>query len=177
MIGAAAPDFSLPDTGGKTHALSQYHGKYVVLEWTNPDCPFVRKHYGSGNMQSLQKTYRAKGVVWLTIDSSAPGKQGNYSADELAKWDKSQGAAPTAVLLDTDGRAGREFGAKATPHMFVINPKGELIYEGAIDSIASADKEDIQKATNYVKAALDEAMAGKPVTTAQTRAYGCGIKY
>ena len=174
---STAPDFSLPDTSGKTHSLSEYHGKYVVLEWLNPDCPFVRKHYESGNMPSLQKTYTAKGVVWLSIDSSAPGNQGNYSPADLAKWEKEKDAAATAVLLDPDGRVGREFGAKATPHMFVIDPNGKLIYSGAIDSIASTDKSDIAKATNYVKAALDESMAGKTVTTPATRAYGCGVKY
>jgi len=175
--GTTAPDFSLPDTSGKTHSLSEYHGKYVVLEWINPDCPFVRKHYESGNMPSLQKTYTGKGVVWLSIDSSAPGNQGNYPPADLAKWEKDKDAAATAVLLDPDGRVGREYGAKATPGMFVINPDGKLIYQGAIDSIASTDKSDIAKATNYVKAALDESMAGKTVTTPQTRAYGCGVKY
>ena len=175
--GTTAPDFSLPDTSGKTHSLSEYHGKYVVLEWINPECPFVRKHYDSGNMQSLQKSFTAKGVVWLSIDSSAPGKPGNYSPTDLASWEKGQGAAATAVLLDPAGKVGREYGAKATPNMYVIDPKGNLIYQGAIDSIASDDQSDIAKATNYVKAALDESMAGKAVTTPQTRAYGCGIKY
>ena len=175
--GSSAPDFTLPDTSGKTHSLADYKGKYVVLEWVNPDCPFVRKHYESGNMPSLQKTYTDKGVVWLSIDSSAPGKQGNYPPADLAAWEKEKGAAATAVLLDPDGKVGREYGAKTTPHMFVIDPKGSLIYEGAIDSIASPDKSDIPKATNYVKAALDESMAGKSVTTPQTRSYGCAVKY
>ncbi len=175
--GSTAPDFTLPDTAGKTHSLSEYHGKYVVLEWVNPDCPFVKKHYESGNMPSLQRTYTDKGVVWLSIDSSASGKPGNYSPADLASWEKDKGAAATAVLLDPDGKVGREYGAKSTPDMYVIDPKGMLIYEGAIDSIASDDKDDIAKATNYVKAALDESMAGKPVTVPTSRAYGCSVKY
>jgi peroxiredoxin len=175
--GTTAPDFTLPDTAGKTHSLADYKGKYVVLEWFSPDCPFVKKNYDSGNMQSLQRSYTDKGVVWLSIDSSASGKPGNYPPAELASWEKTEAAAATAVLLDTDGKVGREYTAKTTPDMYVIDPKGMLVYEGAIDSIPSDDKDDIAKATNYVKAALDEAMAGKPVTTPNSRPYGCGIKY
>ncbi len=176
-ISRKAPDFSLPDTQGKTVALSQYKGKFVVLEWTNPDCPIVHKHYDSGNMQKLQKEYTAKGVVWLAIDSSAPGKQGNYPPAELGQIMKARAASPTAILLDPAGSVGREYGAKTTPDMYIIDPKGNLIYEGAIDSISSADQSDIPKATNYVKAALDEALAGKTVTTPVTQPYGCAVHY
>ncbi len=175
--GSPAPDFSIPDTAGKARGLSEFKGKYVVLEWANPDCPFVKKHYESGNIPGLQHFYTGKGVVWLTIDSSAPGKQGNYPPPDLDKWAKAKNAAATAILLDGDGRVGRQYGAKTTPDMFVINPQGKLIYEGAIDSIASTDTADISKATNYVKAALDQAMAGQQVSTATTKSYGCAIKY
>ena len=176
-IGEPAPEISATDTNGKTHTLAQYKGKYVVLEWTNPDCPFVRKHYDSGNMQKLQKEYTAKGVVWLSINSSAPGKQGSYPPEKWNEIMKQKDAAPTAMLLDPNGKAGRAYGAKTTPQLVVINPEGAVIYEGAIDSIASANPSDIPKATNYVKASLDEAMAGKPVTTATSKPYGCGVKY
>ena len=176
-IGAEAPDFKLPDTGGKEQALSEYKGKYVVLEWTNPECPFVKKHYGSDNMQKLQAEYIKKGAVWLSIDSSAPGKEGYLTADQGKAWLKQVDAKPTALLLDPDGKVGKLYGAKASPHMYIINPEGKLLYAGAIDSIPSADKADIAKATNYVQTGLDEAMAGKPLTTSSTKAYGCGIKY
>jgi hypothetical protein len=176
-IGKKAPDFSLPDTQGKTHTLSEYRGKFVVLEWTNPDCPIVHKHYDSGNMQKLQKEYTAKGVVWLSIDSSAPGNQGNYPPAQLDSIMKSRNAAPTAILLDPAGSTGHEYDAKTTPDMYIIDPKGNLIYDGAIDSIPSADPADISKATNYVQAALDEALAGKQVTTTSTRPYGCAVHY
>jgi peroxiredoxin len=176
-IGSPAPDISATDTNGKTQTLSQYKGKYVVLEWTNPDCPFVHKHYDSGNMQKLQKDYTSKGVVWLSINSSASGKQGNYSPEQWNELVKEKGAAPTAVLLDPDGKIGKTYGAKTTPHIFIINPEGKLVYEGGIDSIASPDQSDIQKATNYVKVALDESMSGKPVTTPTSKPYGCSVKY
>ena len=153
-IGGKAPDFSLTDTNGKTQTLSQYKGRYVVLEWTNPDCPFVHKHYDSGNMQKLQKEFTAKGVVWLSINSSAEGKQGSYTPDQWNQIIKERHATPTAILLDKGGTVGTAYGAKTTPHMFVINPDGNLIYDGAIDSIASPDQADIPKATNYVQAAL-----------------------
>ena len=177
-IGSKAPDFSLPDSKGAKQSLSEYKGKFVVLEWTNPDCPFVMKHYvKSHNMQDLQKEYTGKGVVWLSINSSAPGKQGNYPPAELNKILETRGASPTALLLDPDGAVGKLYGAKTTPHMFVINPEGSLIYEGAIDDKATPDVEDILSAKNYVKAALDEAMAGKPVTNASSQSYGCSVKY
>lgn len=176
-IGEPAPAFSLAGSDGKSHALSDYKGKYVVLEWTNDGCPFVRKHYGSGNMQSLQKEETGKGVTWLSIVSSAPGKEGYADAAKATELTKARKAAPTVVLLDPAGEAGHAYGARTTPHMFVIAPDGTLIYMGGIDSIASADVEDIAKATPYVKVALAEAMAGKPVTNAVTKPYGCSVKY
>ena len=177
VVGQPAPDFSLRDTNGKTNRLSDFKGKYVVLEWSNYDCPFVKKHYNSGNMQKLQKTYTEKGAIWLTINSSAAGKQGNYPADKWNEMVKEKGAAPTAVLLDPDGTVGKMYGAKTTPSMFVINPAGSLIYMGAIDDKASFAPEDIKTARNYVQMALDAAMAGKPVETSSTQSYGCSVKY
>jgi peroxiredoxin len=176
-IGQPAPDFSLPDTNGHTHQLSQYKGKYVVLEWYQPDCPFVRKHYGSGNMQALQKEFTAKGVVWLSIDSSAPGQEGNYPADKLNQIASTQGAARTALLLDPDGKVGHEYGAKTTPDMYIINPQGKLIYEGAIDNKPTTQVADLKVATNYVKVALDSSMSGTNVSQTVTRPYGCSVKY
>ena len=176
-VGSAAPDFSLTDASGKTHSLDEYKGKYVVLEWTNPGCPFVKKHYDSGNMPKLQQEYTAKGVVWLSIDSSAPGTQGYLAGDDAKKAAESEYKASSALLLDHDGKVGHLYGATNTPDMFVIDPEGKLIYEGAIDSIASADQADISKATNYVATGLDEAMAGKPVVKAVSKPYGCGVKY
>ncbi len=176
-VGSAAPNVSVTDSKGKTHSLSEYKGKYVVLEWFNPDCPFVKKHYGSGNMQKLQQEFTAKGVVWLTIDSSAPGTEGNLTPEQANKTVADWKAHSTAFLLDADGQAGRAYGAKNTPHMFVVNPKGKVIYEGAIDSKATPNPADIPSSTNYVKAALDESMAGKPVSTPSSRPYGCSVKY
>ena len=176
-LGAAAPDFTGQGADGKTYHLSDFKGKYVVLEWHNQGCPFVKKHYGPGNMQRLQKEWTAKGVVWLKILSSHGGKQGSVSAaDELA-FNKEQGASPTASLMDAQGDIARAYQAKTTPHMFVIDPKGNLIYNGAIDDKATADPADTKTAHNYVAAALTESMAGKPVTTPSTRPYGCGVKY
>jgi len=172
-----AADFTLVDTYGTTHRLSDYHGKYVVLEWLNYDCPFVRKHYGSGNMQRLQKKYTEKGVVWLSIVSSAPGKQGHFPPDEMNNRTAQHGGAQTAVLLDTDGVVGRRYSARTTPHMFVIDPTGHRIYEGAIDDKPTTDTEDIDTATNFVGQALDQAMAGEPVTVTARRPYGCAVKY
>ena len=176
-VGAAAPNFSLPDSAGKTDTLSEYKGKYVVLEWTNPECPFVRKHYESDNMQKLQTEYVKKGVVWLTIDSSAPGEQGYLDGNSAKKAKDDKYAADSALLLDPDGKVGHLYEARNTPQMFIIDPEGKLIYSGAIDSIASADKADLAKATNYVRAALDEALAGKAVTHTQSKPYGCSVKY
>ena len=175
--GAVAPEISVTDSNGKTHTVSQYRGKTVVLEWFNPGCPFVVKHYGSGNMQKLQEEWTAKGVVWLTIDSSAPFRQGHLTPEEANAKINEWKMKPTALLLDPDGKAGKTYGAKTTPHMFVISPDGKVIYQGAIDSKASTKPEDIAGSTNYVKAALDESLAGKNVTTASTRPYGCTVKY
>ena len=176
-VGTTAPDFSLTDSKGKTQSVSQYKGKYVVLEWFNPGCPFVQKHYGSGNMQKLQEEFTGKGVVWLTIDSSAPGLQGNLTAEQanakMTEWKTKQ----TALVLDPDGKAGRSYGARNTPHMFVINPEGKIVYEGAIDSKPSSNASDISSSTNYVKVALEESLAGKTVSNANTKPYGCSVKY
>jgi peroxiredoxin len=176
-VGSAAPDFSVSDSKGKTQSVSQYKGKYVVLEWFNPECPFVKKHYGGGNMQKLQEEFTGKGVVWLSIDSSAPGKEGNLTAEQAEKKISEWKTHQTALLLDSEGAAGKAYGAKNTPHMFVINPEGKIIYEGAIDSKATPNPADIPGATNYVKAALNEALAGKQVTTSVSKPYGCSVKY
>lgn len=176
-VGQAAPDFSLPDTMGNIHKLSGYKGKFVVLEWANHDCPFVRKHYDSANMQRLQKGYTGKDVVWLTIGSSAPGTQGHFPPETWNQLTQKKNASPTAVLLDPEGKVGRLYGAQTTPHMYVISPEGKLLYQGAIDNIPSADPDDIPRAKNYVASALNEAMSGKPVTTTSSKAYGCSVKY
>jgi peroxiredoxin len=176
-VGSAAPDFSLTDAKGTAHSLSQYKGKYVVLEWFNPECPFVKKHYGGGNMQKLQDEYTGRGVVWLTIDSNAPGTEGNITAEQALKITASWKTHQTALLLDPEGKAGRAYGAKNTPNMVIINPDGKIAYEGAIDSKATPNPADIPTSTNYVKAALDESLAGKSVTTPQTKPYGCHVTY
>jgi peroxiredoxin len=176
-VGAPAPGFTLKDSNGKTHSLGDFKGKYIVLEWFNPGCPFVQKHYKSDNMQTLQKEFTGKNVVWLTIDSSAPGAQGYLTPEEANKQMQDWKMQSTALLLDPSGKVGHEYGATNTPHMYVINPSGKLIYSGAIDDRPTANPGDIKSATNYVQAALDEAMAGKPVATPNSRAYGCSIKY
>jgi peroxiredoxin len=176
-VGEAAPQFQATDSNGQTHRLSDYRGKFVVLEWHNNGCPYTRKHYESGHMQGLQKQWTNKGVVWLTVISSAPGEQGYVTAAEENDYLKQMNASPTAALLDPKGEVGRLYGAKTTPHMFIINPSGTLIYDGAIDSKATTEREDIQSAKNYVTEALQEAMAGKPVATPTTRPYGCSVKY
>jgi len=176
-VGSAAPDFSVPDTNGKTESLSEYKGKYVVLEWFNPECPFVKKHYGSDNMQKLQAEYTDKGVIWLTIDSNASGTEGNLSADQAKRVMNSWKTRQTALLLDPESKVAKLYGAKNTPNMVVINPDGKIVYEGAIDSKATPNPADIPSSTNYVKNALDESLAGKPVSNAQTKPYGCSVKY
>lgn len=176
-LGAPAPDFSLPAHDGKTVKLSEQRGRWVVLEWFNKDCPFVRKHYGSKNMQGLQAKYAKKGVKWYAIISSKPGKQGHMTAGEAKAEHKAAGMGATAILLDPKGDAGRAYAAKTTPHMFVIDPKGTLVYMGGIDDAPSADPADIPKSKNLVAAALDEALAGKPVTTGSSKPYGCSVKY
>jgi peroxiredoxin len=176
-IGSVAPDFSLADAKEATHSLLQYKGKYVVLEWFNPKCPFVKKHYESGNMQKLQEEFTSKGVVWLTINSSAPGTWGNLVPEQaerkMAEWKTHQ----TALLLDPEGKAGRAYGAKNTPNMVVISPEGKIVYEGAIDNKATPNPADIPDSINHVKVALDELLAGKPVTTSRTKPYGCAVEY
>ena len=175
--GDPAPEFSLKDSRDNLQKLSSYAGKFVVLEWMNPECPFVKKHYGSGNMQKLQKQYTGKGVIWLSIISSAPGKQGYCTGPQAEANRKDQRADPTAVLLDPSGEIGQKYGAKTTPHIFIINPEGKVIYAGAIDSIRSTRPEDCAKADNYVRETLDAALAGKPVPHPSTQPYGCSVKY
>ena len=177
VSGHTAPNFTLTDTNGRQHSLSDYKGKFVVLEWFEPDCPFVKKHYNSGNMPNLQKQYTSKGVVWLSIDSSAPGEQGNYPPQILKKFMADKGGYPTAVFADADGKVGHLYGAQTTPHMFIIDPQGILIYQGAIDDTPSPDIEDLKTAKNYVSAALDAAMNGKTVAVNTTKSYGCSVKY
>lgn len=176
-VGAAAPAFSLPDAKGKTHSLADYKGKYVVLEWFNPECPFVKKHYDSGNMQKLQEEFSRKGVVWMSIDSSAAGKEGNLSPEQATKQIADWKMNHTTLLLDPAGKAGQAYGAKNTPHMFIVNPDGNVIYQGAIDSKATPNASDIPNSTNYVKTALEESLDGKPVSNASTKPYGCSVKY
>src|SRR5260370_18806089 len=150
-VGSSAPEFSLPDANGKTHSLSQYKGKYVVLEWFNPECPFVKKHYGGGNMQKLQEQYTSKGVIWLTIDSNAPGTEGSLSPEQAEKVANAWKTKQTALLLDSEGKAGRAYAAKNTPNMVIVNPEGKIVYEGAIDSKATPNPGDIPSSTTYVK--------------------------
>jgi peroxiredoxin len=175
--GSPAPDFTLNDQTGAPRKLSDAKGKYVVLEWWNKDCPFVRRHYNAKNMQGLQKKYTEKGVVWYSINSGAEGKEGYLSPKATAKVMKKQGMASTAVLLDPKGEVGRLYGAKTTPHMFVVDPNGNVIYMGAIDDNPSTDIAELKGAHNYVSAALDAAMSGKPVPNPVTKSYGCGVKY
>lgn len=175
--GAAAPDFELPDSKGITHTLSENRGKYIVLEWTNHECPYVKKHYQNGDMQGLQKEFTEKGVVWYSILSSAEGSQGYCTPEEAEALIQSQKEANTAKLLDPAGKVGKLFGAKTTPHMFIIDPEGIVVYQGAIDSIRSASAADVPQAENYVAKALNALMAGEPVVDAKTRPYGCGVKY
>ena len=175
-VGQAAPDFSAVDTAGKTHKLGDFKGKLVVLEWTNPGCPFVVKHY-SGNMQALQKEFTGKGVVWLAINSTEPGSGDFLAPAKLGGWMKEKNGAPTATLMDDSGKIGQTYGAKTTPHMYIVSPQGQLIYAGGIDSVPSARVDDIKTATNYVRQGLTEALAGKPISLASTRPYGCSVKY
>ena len=176
-VGGPAPDFTGTDSHGQTHKLSGYKGKFVVLEWTNNGCPFTQKHYASGNMQSLQKQWTAKGVVWLTILSSAKGQQGYMSAAEENAYIAKVHASPTAAILDSEGTIGHLYAAKTTPQMIVIDPAGTLVYDGAIDDHPTTDVSDIPGSKNYVSAALTEALAGKQVATSYTRPYGCSVKY
>lgn len=176
-VGQPAPDFALPDTSGKPVRLSDFKGKTVVLEWTNPGCPFVRKHYESGNMGATQKLARDQGVVWLSINSTEKASADYLEPPRLAAWLAERQGMASAVLMDEDGRVGRAYDARTTPHMYIVNPQGVLVYAGAIDSIPSARPADIDKATNHVKVALGDIAAGRPLATPVTRAYGCSIKY
>jgi peroxiredoxin len=176
-IGEKAPDFTAKTADGTDVKLADLAGKIVVLEWFNKDCPFVRKHYDSQNMQSLQKKYAEKEVVWLTVNSSAEGMQGHETAEAALKTVETEGAAPAHVVLDAEGTLGKLYGAKSTPHMFVIDKEGTLVYAGAIDDTPSVKADDIKTSKNYVAAALDSVLAGTPVAESSTKAYGCGVKY
>jgi len=175
--GGAAPDFSITDTAGKAVKLSDFKGKFVVLEWTNPECPFVQKHYVSQNMQGLQKEWAAKEVVWLSINSTNQSSSEFKTPQQMSEWMKAKGAAQKATLIDATSAAGKAYSAKTTPHMFVIDPAGKVLYNGAIDDKRSANPADAKTAKNYVRAALTEATTGKPVTVASTTPYGCTVKY
>lgn len=176
-VGKPAPEFALPDLGGKTVKLADLKGKMVVLEWVNPDCPFVKKHYDSANMPNLQKDAAAKNVVWLAINSTNPQSSEFKTPEQMKSWLTSKSAAPQTVLFDRDGRTGHAYNAKTTPHMYIIDREGKLIYAGGIDDKRSTNVDDIKIAKNFVKVALDEALAGKPVTVATSQPYGCTIKY
>ena len=176
-VGKPAPDFTLNDLSGKPVKLSDFRGKHVILEWVNPECPYVRKHYDSDNMQGLQKEFTAKNTVWLAINSTRPSHGDYKSPAELAAWMKQMNAAPSATMLDPDGKVGRAYDARTTPHMYVIDPKGQLAYAGAIDDKRSTNPADIKTSKNHLRVAMGEALAGKPVSTASTTAYGCTIKY
>lgn len=176
-VGQAAPAFSAVDAGGKPVSLADFQGKTVVLEWVNPECPYVRKHYDSANMQATQKAATGKGVVWLSVNSTHPSHYDFKKPAEMNAWMQKQGAVPSATLMDREGRIGRAYGARTTPHMYVIDAKGTLVYAGGIDDRPSANPADVKGAKNYVNAALGDVLAGKPVAQPVTRAYGCSVKY
>ena len=176
-LGAPAPNFTLTDSNGKAISLADFKGKTVVLEWTNHECPYVRKHYGGNNMQALQKKWTGQGIVWLTLISSQPGAQGFVHGLEANKLTEERGAAPTAVLLDPRGGVGRSYGAQVTPHMYVVTGDGTLVYMGGIDDKPTTRLEDLKTAKNFVDAALSEVLEGKVVSIKTSRAYGCTIKY
>jgi thioredoxin-related protein len=176
-VGQPAPDFTLQDASGKTVKLSDYRGKHVVLEWTNPGCPYVRKHYDSGNMPATQKEAVDKGVVWLSINSTEKSSYDYREPAKLVAWMNERKSRPSAVLMDEEGAAGKAYGARTTPHMYMVDPQGKLVYAGGIDSIPSSNPDDIKKAVNYVRQGLNEALAGKPISASTTRPYGCSIKY
>lgn len=177
VVGQPAPNFTATDTSGKAVSLADFKGKHVVLEWVNPGCPYVQKHYNAQNMQGTQKEAAAKGVVWLTVNSTSQDAGDYKSPAAMAQWMAGQKAAATATLMDADGKVGRAYGARTTPHMYIVDPKGTLVYAGGIDSKATSNPADIATATNHVKVALNEAVAGKPISQATTRPYGCSIKY
>jgi peroxiredoxin len=176
-LGQPAPAFRLTDLDGQAHALADCAGKYVVLEWTNYECPFVQKHYRSGNLQAMQKDYAAKGVLWFSVNSSAPGKQGHYTVAEWQGRAAEMKNASTAILLDPEGSVGKAYGAKTTPHCFIIDPKGTLVYMGAVDDKPSTSTADVANALNYVREVLDAGLAGTPLAPKATVPYGCGVKY
>jgi peroxiredoxin len=176
-VGQPAPDFTLKDASGRQVQLRDFRGKYVVLEWTNPGCPYVRKHYNSGNMPATQKDAVDKGVVWLSINSTEKSSYDYMDPAKLVAWSKERKAQPSAMLMDEEGGVGKAYGARTTPHMYIVDPQGRLAYVGGIDSIPSSDADDIKKAVNYVRQGLTEALAGKPISMAATRPYGCSIKY
>jgi peroxiredoxin len=176
-VGNPAPDFTGVDTEGVSHKLSDYRGSTVILEWTNHDCPFVQKHYGTGNMQGLQKEAKEQNIVWLSIISSAPGKQGHVSPEQANQLTRERDASPSAVILDSDGKIGQMYQARTTPHMFIIDPEGTLMYMGAIDDKPTARWSDVETANNYVRMALNAMNSGQPVQSASTRPYGCSVKY
>ncbi len=175
--GQPAPDFTLPDTAGKPVKLSDFRGRWVVLEWVNPECPYVRKHYDSANMPGLQKEFAAKNVAWLAINSTRNGHAEYYPPQRMEAWMKKSGAAPTATLIDGDSKVGRLYAARTTPQMWVVDPKGVVAYTGAIDDKRSTDPADVKTSKNYVRAALGEALAGKAVSTSSSSPYGCSVKY
>jgi thiol-disulfide isomerase/thioredoxin len=177
VIGQPAPTFSATDTSGKAVSLADFRGKTVVLEWVNPGCPYVRKHYGAANMQNTQKSAVDKGVVWLAVNSTAADASDYLTPDKMRSWMAEQKAAASATLMDADGKVGRLYGARTTPHLYVINAQGTLVYAGAIDSKPTARAADIAGATNHVKQTLAEVLAGKPVSVPATQPYGCSIKY
>ena len=177
LNGSAAPAFTVTDATGKQVQLADFKGKYVVLEWTNPECPFVRKHYNSGNMQGLQKEWGGKDVVWLAVNSTNTSSNEYKTGDQMTQWMKGHNASPKATLIDGNSAAGRAYAAKTTPQMFIIDPSGKVIYDGAIDDKRSANPADVKTSHNYVQAALTEALAGKPVTVASSTPYGCSVKY
>jgi peroxiredoxin len=176
-VGQPAPAFTALDTSGKAVSLADFNGRHVVLEWVNPGCPYVVKHYGSGNMQGTQREAVAKGVVWLSVNSTAADSRDFRKPADMAAWMQQQKAAATATLMDAEGKVGRAYGARTTPHLYIIDPAGKLVYAGAIDSNPSSRQADIATATNHVKVALSESLAGKPVSTPVTRPYGCSVKY
>jgi peroxiredoxin len=177
VVGQPAPNFTATDTSGKAVSLADFKGKHVVLEWVNPGCPYVVKHYGSQNMQGTQKEATAKGVVWLAVNSTAPEHSDYKAPAAMAQWMAGQKASATATLIDADGKVGRAYGARTTPHMYIVDPQGKLVYAGGIDNKPTASPADIPGATNHVKVALNEALAGKPISVATTRPYGCSVKY
>jgi peroxiredoxin len=172
-----APDFTLPDTKGGAHSLSDFRGQYVILEWLNYDCPFVRKHYEGENMQATQARWTEEGAVWLAIVSNAPGEQGHFPNDVMNRRSEQHGGRQTAILMDEDGQVGRAYGARTTPQMVVISPEGEILYNGAIDDRPSANRSSLEGATNYVNQVMEEALAGRPISVSATQPYGCAVKY